>query len=111
MPKITLHAEGEVHEGEVNENTNLVVQAGIRRYPYPNLKYGCGMGKCTKCMSRVITGAEHLPEPNWKEKKLLGDKLDEGYRLTCQLWITNDLELSQDISRDEKREIAQNRNA
>lgn len=74
MPKIKLHYNGEVHEGEVSENSNLVVQAGIRRFPYPHLQYGCGMGKCTKCMSRIISGSEHLPEPNWKEKKLLGEE-------------------------------------
>ncbi|HEX8885780.1 MAG TPA: ferredoxin, partial [Noviherbaspirillum sp.] len=41
-------------------------------------------------------GGEHLPAPNWKEKKQLGDKLDQGYRLACQLWINHDIELSQD---------------
>ena len=49
-----------------------------------------------KCASRVINGAEHLPEPNWKEKKLLGHRLQEGYRLMCQLWLTHDLEIEQD---------------
>jgi len=42
------------------------------------------------------SGAEHLPPPNWKEKKQLGDKLDEGFRLICQLWIKNDIELRQE---------------
>jgi hypothetical protein len=49
MPKILLHKNGQVHEGEVQENTNLVVRAGIKQFPYPNLSYDCGMGKCTKC--------------------------------------------------------------
>ena len=44
----------------------------------------------------VIAGAEHLPEPNWKEKKLLAKNLDRGYRLVCQLWISHDIELRQD---------------
>ena len=96
MPKIILHRGGTPYEGEVAENTNLVVRAGIKQFPYPNLRYGCGMGKCCKCASRVINGAEHLPEPNWKEKKLLGHRLQEGYRLMCQLWLTHDLEIEQD---------------
>lgn len=96
MPKIIVHKNGHAHEGEVKENTNLVVRAGIKQFPYPNLAYGCGMGKCGKCTCRVIAGGEHLPEPNWKEKRLLEDKLDQGYRLVCQLWINHDLELSQD---------------
>ena len=96
MPKIILHKNGQVYVGEVKENTNLVVRAGIRQFPYPNLAYGCAMGKCGKCTSRVIAGGEHLPEPNWKEKRLLEGKLEDGLRLVCQLFINHDLELSQD---------------
>ncbi len=96
MPKIIVHKNGQVHESEVKENTNLVVRAGIKQFPYPNLSYGCGMGKCGKCTSRIIAGGEHLPEPNWKEKKILAERLELGYRLMCQLWIDHDLELTQD---------------
>ena len=96
MPKVVFNKLGQTYEGEVKENTNLVVRAGIRQYPYPHLRYGCGMGKCSKCACEVIAGAEHLPEPNWKEKKLLGANLDRGYRLVCQLWISQDIELRQD---------------
>ena len=60
------------------------------------------MGKCTKCKARILRGADALPEPNWKEKKLLGDELDEGFRLMCQIWIVDDLELRQERpSRDD----------
>ena len=97
MPSITLHKNGAVHTGEVNENTNLVVRAGIKQFPYPNLSYKCGMGKCATCACKVLAGAEHLPPPNWKEKKQLGGRLEEGYRLVCQLWITHDIELTQDV--------------
>jgi ferredoxin len=44
----------------------------------------------------VLSGAAHLPEPNWKEKKQLGNRLDQGYRLLCQIWFTHDVELEQD---------------
>lgn len=98
MPLIKIHKNGEVHEGEVQPNTNLVVRAGIRQFPYPHLSYGCGMGKCAKCMCRVVNGSESLPEPNWKEKKMLGTRLEQGYRLVCQLWINEDLELEQKTS-------------
>jgi len=96
MPIIVIHKNGQTYTGEVKENTNLVVRAGIKQFPYPNLAYGCGMGKCAKCASRIISGGENLPEPNWKEKKMLGDRLAEGCRLICQLWISHDLELTQD---------------
>lgn len=96
MLAVTLHRDGQVHAGEVKENSNLVVRAGIRQFPYPHLRYGCGMGKCAKCACRVLKGGECLPPPNWKEEKLLGELLDEGYRLMCQLWIEQDIELLQD---------------
>jgi len=96
VPRIILHRGDKTFEGEVDENTNLVVKAGIRQFPFPNLRYGCGMGKCARCACRVLKGAEHLPEPNWKEKKQLGDeRLNEGFRLVCQLWLFNDIELDQ----------------
>jgi ferredoxin len=96
MPKIAVHKEGQIYEGEVKENTNLVVRAGIKQFPFPHLKYKCGMGKCGTCMSRIIKGGEHLPEPNWKEQQLIGERLKLGYRLCCQLWIKHDIELTQE---------------
>ncbi len=96
MPKVVFRKGGAVHEGEVAENSNLVVRAGIKRFPFPHLTYGCGMGKCAKCACRVLAGAEHLPPPNWKETKMLGERIDAGWRLMCQLWLTRDVELSQD---------------
>lgn len=95
MPIITIHKNGQIQTGEVKNNANLVVCAGIKKFPYPHLKYGCGMGKCCKCACRVIAGQEHLPEPNWKELKLLGDRIDLGFRLMCQLWVSHDLEIEQ----------------
>jgi ferredoxin len=44
----------------------------------------------------VIAGSEHLPAPNWKETKRLGDRIEAGFRLMCQLWISHDIELMQD---------------
>ena len=86
----------EVFSEELPENTNLVVRTGIKKFPWPHLRYGCGMGKCGKCACRVLAGAETLPEPNWKEKKVLEGRLDEGLRLACQLWLQHDLSLTQD---------------
>jgi ferredoxin len=96
MPVVVLRKNGQVHQGEVKENTNLVVRAGIRQFPYPHLRYGCGMGKCARCACRVLQGAEHLAPPNWKEKKQLGERLDAGFRLVCQLWLNHDIELLQE---------------
>ncbi|MFG6495347.1 2Fe-2S iron-sulfur cluster-binding protein [Fictibacillus sp. UD] len=94
MPTVRLFQDGELIEQEVKENSNLVVLAGIKQFP--KLRYGCGMGKCTKCACKVTGGAEQLNPPNWKEEKMLGDRLQEGFRLTCQLTVRDDLELVQD---------------
>lgn len=96
MPIVTFHKNGLVFRGEVRPDTNLVVRAGIRQFPFPHLTYGCGMGKCAKCACRVIAGAENLPEPNWKEQKLLAERLAQGWRLCCQIWLTHDIELTQE---------------
>ena len=96
MPVITFHQGGQVYRDEVTDNTNLVVRAGIKQFPYPHLRYECGMGKCAKCACRVLASAEHLPPPNWKEKKQLGERLEAGWRLACQLWVQQDIELAQD---------------
>lgn len=96
MPQVVFHKNGETFSGEVAEGANLVVLAGVRRFPFPHLSYGCGMGKCGKCACRVLEGSEHLAAPNWKETERLGDRLGEGYRLVCQLWLSGDIELAQD---------------
>lgn len=96
MPRVTIHKNGEAFSDDVADDSNLVVRAGIRKFPWPHLRYGCAMGKCGKCASRVLVGAEHLPEPNWKEERVLGERLQAGYRLPCQLWIKHDIELAQD---------------
>lgn len=83
------------HEGVVPDGANLVVRAGIRAFPFPHLNYGCGMGKCGKCACRVVAGNEQLPDANWKEAKVLGDRVAGGFRLMCQLWLQYDIELVQ----------------
>src|SRR4051794_14072402 len=77
MPIVLLHKNGQVYRDEVKPQTNLVVRAGIKQFPYPNLNYQCGMGKCATCACRVLAGGEHLAPPNWKEKKQLADRLDQ----------------------------------
>lgn len=96
MPTVVFHKGGQTYTDVVPDNANLVVRAGIRCFPYPHLRYECGMGKCAKCACRVIAGGEALPPVNWKEKKQLGDRIAQGYRLACQLWLTADIELVQD---------------
>jgi len=96
MPQVIFHKNGQVYRDEVKPGANLVVRAGIKQFPFPHLSYECGMGKCARCACRVLAGAEALPAPNWKEKKQLGERLQQGWRLACQLWLEHDIELTQD---------------
>lgn len=96
MPRVTIHKNGQVFSEDVKDGTNLVVKAGIKQFPFPHLSYECGMGKCSKCACKVLAGADKLPAPNWKEKKQLAERLDEGYRLICQLWVEHDIEIAQE---------------
>ena len=48
-----------------------------------------GKGKCGKCVIKVINGK--LSEPTKQELKVLGqEKIDKGYRLSCQTQILED---------------------
>jgi len=49
MPTIKIYKENNIFESEVNSNVNLEVQAGIKKFPFPHLKYKCGMGTCGTC--------------------------------------------------------------
>ena len=95
MPLVKISHGDEVFEQNVKENTNLVVQAGIKKYPFPYLKYKCGMGTCGTCSSKIISGAENLSKPTWKEIKVLKDKITLGYRLACQFRVFYDIEIKQ----------------
>lgn len=92
---VAITKTGERFAGEVPDNSNLVVRAGVKKFPFPHLSYGCGMGKCGKCACRVMEGADALPAPNWKEEKVLADRLGDGFRLMCQLWLSHDIALEQ----------------
>jgi ferredoxin len=96
VPHISLQKGGTMHVGEVPPESNLVVRAGIHQFPFPHLAYGCGMGKCGKCACRVLAGQATLGAPNWKETRVLGARIEQGWRLMCQHWISDDLELAQD---------------
>jgi len=96
MPRVKIIVGDKVFEKNVDLDTNLVIQAGIKNFPFPYLKYKCGMGSCGTCASKIISGGESLAKPTWKEIKVLKDKLDSGYRLACQFRVNKDLEIKQE---------------
>ncbi len=99
MPILKINIGDETFEGEVDKNSNLVVKAGIRKFPYPHLKYRCGMASCGTCISKILSGEKNITAPEWKEKKFLKDKLNHGFRLACQFRIIGDLEITQNFKK------------
>ncbi len=55
MPLVRVILESKIVEENVTENTNLVVQAGIKKFPYPYLKYKCGMGTCDEISMDILS--------------------------------------------------------
>ena len=49
------------------------------------ITYGCREGECATCLTKVISGAEHLAEPSVLEAQVLQDSYaPRGHRLACQ---------------------------
>ena len=92
MPIVKIHKEHNIFESKVNSNVNLLVQAGIKKFPFLHLKYKCGMGTCGTCCVKIISGNKNLEDPTWKEIKILKDKIKLGYRLSCQFRVLFNLE-------------------
>lgn len=45
----------------------------------------CRRGTCARCRCKVITGEEHLSQPNKAElARLEPEEIEDGYRLGCQ---------------------------
>lgn len=87
MPKVSILGQ---QEFEVAAGTNLLKFIQEKKYDR-NLPATCGgRGTCSTCAVRVLKGGG---EPNANEKDLLKDKIEKKWRLSCQLAVTEDLEL------------------
>lgn len=80
--KVKFISEIEVKDGKKTlkaaKNANIKIDSSCE-----------GKGKCGKCLVRVLSGK--LSEPTKQELKALGqEKIDEGYRLSCQTQILED---------------------
>ena len=63
-------------------------QAGI------NLSSVCGgEGTCGKCVIQLLTGAENFEPSNIEKKHLSPEKLNQGYRLACQITLDSDVKI------------------
>ncbi|CAG7617684.1 2Fe-2S iron-sulfur cluster-binding protein [Paenibacillus allorhizosphaerae] len=106
MPSVTLQTSGKTIE--VANDTNLL-RMSIRYEG--SVPYKCGGGLCGTCRVRIVEGNESVSKVMKKEIDRLGqDKIDQGYRLACQTFVTGDVTIAwgeEDLERLNK--IAQRR--
>lgn len=106
MPSITFHTSGKVIE--VDKDANLL-RTSIRHEG--SVPFKCGGGLCGTCRVRIVDGQENLSKVMKKEVDRLGnEKIEQGFRLACQTFVTGDVTVSwgeEDVERLNK--IAQRR--
>lgn len=89
---ITVTLKGQTHHLEIPESETLL--DGVLDKGLP-MKFNCKAGVCDECQIRVIKGMENLPPPNEAEHNMLGDKIKQGYRLSCQISAKGPVEFEQ----------------
>ncbi|MFD2372131.1 2Fe-2S iron-sulfur cluster-binding protein [Brevibacillus sp. GCM10020057] len=106
MPSITFHTSGKTIEVEKDAN---LLRTSIR---YEGaVPFKCGGGLCGTCRVQIVDGQENLSKVMKKEIDRLGsEKIEQGFRLACQTFVTGDVTISwgeEDVERLNK--IAQRR--
>ncbi|WP_248926936.1 2Fe-2S iron-sulfur cluster-binding protein [Paenibacillus hamazuiensis] len=87
MPSVTFQTSGK--SIEIEKDTNLL-RMSIRYEG--SVPYKCGGGLCGTCRVRIVEGGENLSKVMKKEIDRLGkEKIDMGYRLACQTFISGDV--------------------
>ncbi|EXI73725.1 MAG TPA: 2Fe-2S iron-sulfur cluster binding domain-containing protein [Candidatus Accumulibacter phosphatis] len=52
------------------------------------ITYGCREGECCTCLTRIVSGHEHLAAPSVLEQQVLRDNLaPRRHRLACQAQV------------------------
>ncbi len=89
MPQITVEGE-KTFEAEAGAKLVLALEDnGI------DILHRCGgNARCTTCRVEVVSGADTLPPMSDEEREALEEpELIEKFRLSCQLYVENDLTL------------------
>jgi ferredoxin len=90
MPKLTFETSGK--SIDVDQDANLL-RTSIRYEG--SVPYKCGGGLCGTCRVRIVDGHEHVSNVMKKEINKLGqEKIDQGYRLACQTFISGDVTIA-----------------
>ncbi len=93
MPKITIASSGKVLEAP--EGANLFEFLNDNGVPVAS---SCGgEGVCTKCLVRVIEGAENLSPPNELENDMNDiNEFPKAHRMSCQTKVYGDIVIDTD---------------
>lgn len=60
------------------------------------IPFKCASGNCGTDRVRIESGNEHCVVPRRRERERLGELLDQGYRLACQLYVSGDVSVAWD---------------
>lgn len=92
MIKVKVILGGQEHNIEIPKDENLLDGVNDKGVA---VKWDCKSGVCDTCQIRVLSGMENLSEVNDSERNMLGDKVNQGYRLCCQVTAHGPCEIKQ----------------
>ena len=82
MIRVKVLLGGQVYDVEIPKDENLLDGVNAKGV---DVKWDCKSGVCDTCKIRVLKGMENLSPVNDREREMLGDKINQGYRLCCQV--------------------------
>jgi len=77
-----IDASGKSSTYELDASPSILTAFEDAGYQYP---HGCRVGVCGSCISEVLAGIEHLPPPDFVEKRRLEELRKEERRNSSQL--------------------------
>lgn len=92
MIKVRVLLDGTAHDVEIPKGENLldgVNEKGV------DVKWDCKNGVCDTCQVHVASGMENLSPVTDAERDMLGDKVNKGFRLSCQVTANGPCEIKQ----------------
>lgn len=91
--KMYVILEGLQYELEVDEGENML-DAAIDRDV--ELDYSCRNGSCDSCLVRILAGDNNITPPTQEEFDMLGDEVNKGFRLSCQVLVNGPVKFLQE---------------
>lgn len=90
MPKVSSAMDDMEYEAE--EGARML---DVCRMSGSSVPFGCTIGQCGTCLTKVLAGKENLSKMESQEKQTLEmfGALDDEHRLMCQCKLHGDVEL------------------